>query len=816
MIDRFASTLNDAWDFLWARGTPGMEAVRSHSWPWAPSLTILLLLAITVFVLNIYYREGGAAGRLTKTILATIRILIVALVIFMMYGWMLHRHRTDLPDLVVVLDDSASMATQDPFDDPEQLAALSERLERVRLDGPSRLNLARLLLLEEDGDLLTQLQRRYRLKAFRVGAAAQPVGGQADGEMPSGETADGEGASIGRAVRQIEAEDPVSRLGQGLRDILEMQRGRPTAAILMLTDGVTTEGKSIAEVASYARRKSVPLYLVGLGNSQPPRDVRVGDLLVDEVVFVDDLVNFDFTVTASGYEGKRVVVRLRHKDQDGTPLAQQALVLGADGLSKSVRLSHRPEETGDLEYLVEIDTLEGESNTENNQISRVVKVRDETLRVLYVQAYPNYEFRYLKSMLGRSLKRSGQEKSIDLTTVLQEADLEYAAVDETAQRVFPVSREELFRYDVLLFGDVNPSFLSRSVMENMVAFVEERGGGIVFLSGPKYTPLAYRDTPLATLMPIDLETVSAPPLGAVLSTGFTPQPSGPGVTSPQMQLSDTLAESLAVWRNLPELYWSVETPDLRPGARVLATDPARVTPGGEHMPIICTQFVGAGKVVFHATDETYRWARHPQGERYFARYWVQTLRYLSRSKLLQGNRVAELTCDRREYRRGEPVRLRVRFVDDRLAPVRDDGVTVVLEREGSKRRQLTLSRDDISRGVFEALAGDLPEGRYRVWLAVPTLEGQPPSQRFTVLAPPGEQARLEMDLADLQAAAETSQGKFYTFRTADDLTDDLPRGRHVRIESLPPVPVWNSPLLAGLTVLLLLGEWILRKRVGLL
>jgi hypothetical protein len=812
MIDSLLHILNDAWDFLFVQNAPGTELTRSHSWPWAPSVTIVVLAAVSVYVLTIYYRERGTAGRVMKTALATMRIVLVALVIFMMYGWMLHRHRTDLPDLVVVLDDSASMATLDQFDDDQELAEFRNRLRAIELDQPTRLNLARLLLLEREGALVEQLRRRYRLKVYRVGNTARAV---ADSPMDDADETRAD-TPMAEAIRQIEANETVSRLGKGIRDILEMQRGRPTAAILVFSDGVTTEGKTIGEVAPYARRKAVPLFLVGLGNSQPPRDLRVGDLLVDEVVFVGDLVNFDFTVTGSRYEGRSVTVRLRRKDRDGPPLAQRTLVVGKDGTSKSVRLSHRPEEKGDFEYRVEIDSLEGESNTENNSETRLVKVRDETLRVLYVQAYPNYEFRFLKSMLGRSLKRDGQGKSIDLTTVLQDADLEYAALDETAARVFPVSRDELFEYDVLLFGDVNPSFLSRSVMENIVAFVEERGGGVVFMAGPRFTPSAYRDTPLATLMPVDLETVSAPPPGAVLDTPFAPQPSGPGITSPQMQLADTLAETMTVWRNLPRLYWSLETPDLRPGARVLATDPSRLTPSGQHMPIICTQFVGAGKVVFHATDETYRWSRHVDGDRYFARYWVQTLRYLSRSKLLEGGRVAELTCDRREYRRGESVRLRARFVDDRLAPVRDDGVTVVLEREGSKRRQLTLRRDDVSRGIFEGVATNLPEGRYRAWIAVPTLEGQPPSRQFSVLSPPGEQARLEMDVADLQLAAETSQGKFYTVRTARNLARDLPRGRHVRIESMPPEPIWNSPLLAGLFVLLLGGEWLLRKRVGLL
>ena len=38
---------------------------------------------------------------------------------------------------------------------------------------------------------------------------------------------------------------------------------------------------------------------------------------------------------------------------------------------------------------------------------------------------------------------------------------------------------------------------------------------------------------------------------------------------------------------------------------------------GLPLPIVCLQFVGAGKVVFHATDETHRW-RFRVGDIYFA------------------------------------------------------------------------------------------------------------------------------------------------------------------------------------------------------
>ena len=118
--------------------------------------------------------------------------------------------------------------------------------------------------------------------------------------------------------------------------------------------------------------------------------------------------------------------------------------------------------------------------------------------------------------------------------------------------------------------------------------------------------------------------------------------------------------------------------------------------------------------------------------------------------------------------------------------------------------------------MFEGSAGPLAEGKYRAWVVTPTLTPQPPSYQFAVVAPPGELARTQMDAAELQEAARISGGRFYTFAAAGRLLADLPRGRQVRIESLPPTPIWNAPLLAGAFVVLLAIEWLLRKRLGLL
>ena len=239
------------------------------------------------YIAWIYSREPGQVRRGTRLALATIRLLLVVLVVTMMYGWMRDRYRTDLPDLVIVVDDSQSMSFADQYADNGLAERLRQRLESAQLDEPSRINLAKSLLLKPGAGWLEQLRDKYNLKFYLLGTTARIQSVSS--------------SSLEESVRAVQATQPASRLGDGLQNILEAQRGRPTAAVVLLSDGVTTEGKSIAEVAHYARRKGIPLFLLGVGDQRPPRDLRLSDLLVDEVVFLGDLVNFDFKLAGTGF-----------------------------------------------------------------------------------------------------------------------------------------------------------------------------------------------------------------------------------------------------------------------------------------------------------------------------------------------------------------------------------------------------------------------------------------------------------------------------------------------------------------------------------
>ena len=763
------------------------------AWGWAPWATLLLVVALVAWIVYCYAKETPDASRRSKALLAGLRVAALGTLLLMIAELVVSLERTGLPTVVVLVDQSGSMGTVDGAAQSE--SPFAKRLATAQLGDPTRLNLAKLLLLEDNARRLRRIDRRYKLAVFAVATSAMPVSGDMATRMA--------------ALRELTADAPESaatRLGAAVRQVLAELKGSPPAALVLVTDGITTDGQTLSDAAEVAARKGVPIFTIGVGHDEPARDVELADLLVDDVVFAGDMVSFEATLVASGLAGETATICLREKGKEAV-LAETTATLGEDRQPTKIRLPFRPPVPGDFEFTLDVTPLEGEQQLENNAQSRLVSVREEKVRVLLLASTPSYEYRFLKHMLER-------DSTVDVRVLLQDADPDYAVIDQSALQVFPVRKEDLFGYDVLIFDDVDLRRLTRSTLANLREFVMEKGGGLVWIAGERYAPQQFREIAgIAPLLPFASSTGG---LGdGVAVDGFVVRPTDLGQASAAMQLGDRPLETAKIWRDLPPLYWLLEIGETKPAARVLAEHPSRIGLGGRKLPVFVLQYVGAGKVLFHATDETWRW-RFRVGDVYFARYWVQSLRRLARSKLLGSERGVELTADRQTYRRGEPARFRVRFFDDRLAPADDDAVRVVVEQAGQKRRPITLRRSSAGRGVFEGTLSGLATGRYHVLLVRPTVEGRAPTADFRVLAPPGEFERLELDVEELQSAADISHGKFYRFADAADFVDDLPEGRQVPIEELPPEVLWNRWWMIGLLVTLLISEWVLRKRYGML
>lgn len=793
-----------SWDsfIAWYFDLPKPEPGDGARWrlllrnPWGPDwpnwlVMTLAILAIVVLVVA-SRRESPTLGRRTRWTLLTLRAAALALTLLLLAEPAVTVERTGLPTLGILVDTSASMGFAEQASDRPGSAdnAPSTRFDRVRS-----------LFEPGDQEWLDSLQSSHAivLRGFDSTLHTLPMT-QTSNDEPE---ATPESAPLTWTPTGAE-----TRLASAVRSLLTELRGTPPVAVVVFSDGVSSAGDSerLSSVAETLRRRGIPLHVVGLGSDQPARDLSVDELLVDDFAYLHDPVLLTGRIQSTGYAGKPLSVQVR-KTETGEVLAELQRAAPADGVVEQVELSFVPTEAGDYEIAFGIPAQPGETNENNNFRTRTIHVREEHSRVLLVDSVPRYEFRFLKQLLDR-------HPTIELKTVLQEADLEFAGEDRTALTHLPVGETALQEFDAIILGDISIGLLTPDSLSRLADSVRRDGGGLILVAGSAHNPQDFAGTPLEPLLPFSIDDLAATS-DESMREAFQPRLTVLGRKGNSLfRFAETEAESFEIWNNLPGLYWFLAINRLKPGALVYAEHPHRRN-GDSAYPLIISLRVGEGQVLYHATDELWRW-RYRVGDLYYARYWIQAIRSVSRAARQGDQAPAELTADRLVYESGESAVIRLRFLDDRQVPTDGQPVTVMLERSEAGQRLINLAPATDAPTLFEGRSEPLAEGNYHAWLVHPGLSQTPLALDFQVRAPQREQERQSADLADLKLAAEKSFGRFYRPEDVADLAENIPSGKTVVLSSETPRPLWSrwEPLL--LLAALLTAEWILRKRARLI
>lgn len=780
-----------AWNFQWHAPWPG----------WLPDWCVLLLGVGILFLLIYAYLKDTAHLDLPKrAVLLSLRLVLFVIVLLFLTKFTLTIHRTGLPFVALLIDDSASMGLEDDYS--QSASTKISQAAKEQAEGKNRLDLVKNLLLQDNARFLTELQEKHKLRLYHFSEECIPLGQPGLLDKTDAEQTQ-------ELLKQIQPLGTETRLFHAVQKVLNDFRGTPPTAIIVLSDGISSTGEVdlLSRAAILAKSKLVPIFPVGVGSEQPVRDLQLYDLLVDDVAFVNDPINLSAKVKSFGINSGSISVALKDA-KTGASLAARQIPVNPKKEYQKIELTFTPNRPGLFEYIFEVEPVKGEVNQKNNQQSGQVSVLDQKIRVLLVDSVPRYEYRYLKHLLER-------DKTIELRSILQESDLEYSSEDATALDYFPVKKEDLYQYDVVILGDADPAYFSQAVLENLDQFVREKGGGLIVVAGPRFAPQTYANTVLEGLLPIEISKQNQLTDQAPIVNGFQPELTSEGQFSTSIfRFADNAEQSRTIWNNLPELYWYYAADKVKPGASVLAIHPTQKGKNGQNIPIIATQRVGAGKVIFNATDDLWRW-RDLVGDLYYSRYWVQAIRYLSRAKLLNQEQAVELTLDRKTYQQGDTVQFRVKFLDERLIPTGSETVTVMLERQGEASRPVKLTPLEKSPSVFEGTFSNITEGAYHTWVSQPILQGTPPAEDFRVEVSQRELLNRDMNQSDMQKTAKETRGEYFQIFAAGELPQAIPVGHPVPLENEEPIPLWNRWEFLLLFTLLISIEWLLRKRFRL-
>jgi hypothetical protein len=393
-----------------------------------------------------------------------------------------------------------------------------------------------------------------------------------------------------------------------------------------------------------------------------------------------------------------------------------------------------------------------------------------------------------------------------------EGDPRYADQDKSAERLLPVSFEQISKYDVIILGDIQANQIGIATLQAMERAVNQQGSGLMVIASDSTTYDSIANSTLQRLLPVEPTENNqdrASLLGEPSSFRWNMTPLGQ--TAPPLQLDADPTRNLALWQQLPTLHWFVDIGQPKPGSLLWAVHPNTI--GRDSLPLLVAQYFGKGRVVVQGTDETFQWTSHFGDDVYYQRYWNQLIRWLARGKL-SGTTSAKLSFDRSEYRTGEMTGLALKFQGS--VPLRDgENAEVLLQLEGGQRQPITLQRQGNDGSLYRASIPNLTVGKYRAVLTKPAL--QPPPAAEVVITPPlNELSRTRVDWKAMRSLAETTQGKFLPITQWAQIAEILPAGKTIRLQPLPIIPLWNHWLVLTVFTVLISTEWLLRRTARML
>ncbi len=693
----------------------------------------------------------------------------------------------------------------------------------------TRGDMARAMLANAELKLFDRLGKHGPLRPFLFGTDLRPTG-QDDKDAPAGETPAEKGSR--QLLQNYRPSESGTALAEALVKVLQGKEGELPAAVVLVTDGQDNASRFtfspqevLLEAAEECKRLGVPLYIYGVGTSEGG-SLQLREVLAPETLFAEDLVTVPVRYRAQGFKSGTVAITLTLGDKQVA--YREVKAQAGDDLREEFRFVVPKGDGGeDLRKLAVKIQLKGNDAFKDSS-TRSLRVVDQKIKILYIENSPRWEYKFLQPALLR-------DKRVQVEFLLLNADPKVAKGGPPFLAEFPRSREEFFgaKYNVIIVGDVPAEFLGKEHQAWIREFVQE-GGGLVAIAGRQHMPAEYAvrplaggtaesEAPLAEVLPVefdkqkfgleaDTRTQEYPPLDA---DGRRRWLTDEGQRSQMLMLADTPEESLEVWqKQLPGFHWFYPVKKLRPAAVPLVINP-RAKMGEEPMPIMATHHYGKGKVVFMGSDETWRWRWNHQ-DKYFVRFWGQVIYQVGLPSLLGDNaRRVQVALERSQATLGSKGSIFVRLLTKDHNPRTDKEVEATLDGYSDKDNKISSRKVILTPvgkdrpGEYSALLVHDRAGRYELKVNNP----EPYSYSFRVEVPPGHELEdTGMAEKSLREMARISGGQFYREEDLYRLPDDIvPRTMAYRDRQ----EVMLYPLGLALFVLLITGEWLLRKFANL-
>jgi len=513
-----------------------------------------------------------------------------------------------------------------------------------------------------------------------------------------------------------------------------------------------------------------------------------------EKVIVNNKVKVSVPIVKSaGGEVTATVSIRRGSDVEIT----QDVTLGGGDVQQTVDLTFTPSQIGSFVYTATVETDNGERLLANNARHFPLEVEGDSIRVLYVEGFLRFEYRYLKSRLV-------DDPDVDPLTLVRRANPDRS--DETRSLI---SAERLEKTDLVILGDMDGDFLSPAEYELLTSWLET-GKALLVLGGYRsFSEGGFVSTPLAGVLPV----VFAKQEPRQSEEPFTFELTAIGRQHPIFEVSGDRVKDVAMWNSTPPLLGCGLVERAKDGAEVLAVNPG-VEVDGEPVVVIAMGRYGSGRTMVITADTTWRWTRLTRvvgrSDTLYARFWSQTVRWLTGRELEQRQARLVVSTDKPDYKVGREVRIRAIRGSDFDT---DGEVTVEVTDEAGQRFPIPVKSNSAEPDTFAGSFYPSAGGRYRIDAGLESGGEMQANQEadFIVFGSELELADTGTNLGLLKSIADRTGGVSVDIANVSELSGRIER-RERRYSRVERTEYWNSSWLFLFFLATVSSEWVIRRK----
>ncbi len=742
---------------VFSRGT----FVLLGGWPlWLLAVAILAAAAGLGYL--VWNRTGGGRMAGAKSVTVWLLQTLLAAVLLTMLWHPALSVATLRPQqniVAVVVDDSASMAQPDEAGGATRRAAAESVL---------------------NSGLLNALKDKFQVRLYRLGDHLDRFD----------------------KLDQLNSSIPATHIGEGLKQVIADAASLPIGAVVLASDGADNSGGVDLETISEIRRQRIPIHTIGFGKEHAAHDVEITDVQVPARALPDSRLSAIVSFHQNGYSGDKAKLTVK---EGGKILAQQMVTLKKDGQEQSQTLLFNAGTAGVKSVETSIEPLAGEETAKNNLVTRLVNVDARKPRILYLEGEPRWEFKFLRRAVE-------DDRTIDLVTILRTTQNKIyrqgIANQDELKDGFPTKVEELFAFDGIIIGSVDAPYLTPGQQTLLKDFVDRRGGGILFLGGKDaLSDGGWKQSADVELLP----TILPDRKNTFVRVGANVELTAPGRDSLITRLEEDPAKNVERWQKLPYVMNFQDVGQPKPGAVVLVD--AKPTTGGR-VPLLVTQNFGRGRTAIFATGGSWRWQMlQPLADKSHEMFYQQLLRWL----VSDTPRKVTTSTPKQLISDDSHVALRAEVRDRTYLPASDAKAEAHILGPDGIAELVEMRPDPIESGVYTADWTTPKPGSYLVEVTASRGTEELGRDTMTFRREDGvaENFRIQQNRELLEKLSSETGGRYYTPQDAQKLGKDISYSE-AGITVRETRDLWDMPIVFLVLLSLRAGEWLLRRKWGVI